>query len=377
MEINNRKKSRDNKNDSEGFEKSNKIQKIETNHFFTETLIYYLDYIGHKIIEEEKWNLDSELRSQQIDVFIDQVGGHKASFFLLGADLLKVIPEKTTTEYAFYLSVKNALNSTNQEGNQVALKEMSQFIPDFRGTYTLNLNEKSKLRKCLCLENIASSFTNPCIMDLKLGKINCGPDSSAKKMEKSLKKWPLQRELGYRVTAMKVHDAFLSISKKYSKAYLNHKNISCVKNAFLHYIGALSAQEYSDSLENNNPQIIKNYRKPHARAVIQTMIEKLESILCWFKTYKCYRFFSSSLLVIYEPQPHPRSPATSELVSSSKDGSLAREKTAIVKMKVCMIDFAHVHVAQNPTHGDKNCIFGLTNFIQTLKNLLSNDEEKK
>jgi len=79
--------------------------------------------------------------------------------------------------------------------------------------------------------------------------------------------------------------------------------------------------------------------------VIKAFLPKLKQVEQWFKSQKHLRFYSSSLLFIYE-------------------GS----STEPVKVDVRMIDFAHVHEIHDGGKDD-GYITGLTNLIKAFEQL--------
>ena len=87
----------------------------------------------------------------------------------------------------------------------------------------------------------------------------------------------------------------------------------------------------------------ESYRK----SVVDAFIKLLEQILAWFDSQKDLRFYSSSLLFLFE-------------------GDEEDHKDAAVDLR--MIDFAHVH----PIHDqgkDEGYILGLKNLIGIMKNI--------
>jgi len=339
----------------------NNMQKVENSEDLNSKQIPYHDYVGHAWLRKEEWNLDPGFINGNLTKFDDQVAGHSLDFLVFDNYLLKAIKkEKPTSEFAFYIAIKNAKNTKNQDDNVLALREISKFMPYFHGTYKININEKIQFQKCICLENICNSFTNPSMMDLKMGMITCFPSASLEKKKKRLRKWPLQLELGYRVTGMKIYDRLLGHSKRYYKDFRRHTTCNHVYNALLLYLGALSIQDYDKSFENEGLQKVQQHRIGQAKIVAQGIIKELKSILCWFKTHKSYRFYCSSLLIGYEFEKDETGTSSTQLSAG----------TTKLKLKVCMIDFAHVFYAPNAPHGDENYIHGLKNLIKIFETLL-------
>ena len=54
------------------------------------------------------------------------------------------------------------------------------------------------------MENIVHGFTNPNIVDIKIGQVTYDPFASKEKMSKEFNKFPAQIEIGFRLSGMKV-----------------------------------------------------------------------------------------------------------------------------------------------------------------------------
>ena len=84
--------------------------------------------------------------------------------------------------------------------------------------------------------------------------------------------------------------------------------------------------------------------------IISEIIQKLQSILKWFEQQRKYRFFASSLLIIYDAD---------RFLDSNFD-----ENRSWCQVK--MIDFAHTFRNTTEAPLDENYIHGLHNLISLL-----------
>lgn len=56
------------------------------------------------------------------------------------------------------------------------------------------------------LEDITSKFRKPCVMDLKLGRRVWDDSASQDKIDREMKKYPIQETVGFRIIGMRVRD---------------------------------------------------------------------------------------------------------------------------------------------------------------------------
>ena len=62
------------------------------------------------------------------------------------------------------------------------------------------------------LKNLTGGYTNPCVADIKMGKVSYDHDATPKKKESEMSKWPPMLKIGFRFCGMRVN-ALLKLIK--------------------------------------------------------------------------------------------------------------------------------------------------------------------
>ncbi|XP_069592091.1 inositol hexakisphosphate kinase 1 isoform X3 [Ranitomeya imitator] len=165
-------------------------------------------------------------------------------------------------------------------------------------------SKERKMYKFLLLENVVHHFKFPCVLDLKMGTRQHGDDASEEKAARQMKKCEQSTSatLGVRVCGMQVFQ-------------MNTGHYLCLNK---YYGRGLSTEGFRQALY----QYLHN--GVHLRTdLVEPILSKLKRLISVLEIQASYRFYSSSLLIIYDGTGRPPAQETCP------------------KVDVRMIDFAH------------------------------------
>lgn len=216
--------------------------------------------------------------------------------------------------------------------------------------YGRNQGEKSlcareyKKVNFLCLEELTLHCKEPCIVDIKIGVVTYDPMALKDKVLEQSSKYRRLREFGFRILGMKLGNEFKD--KSYGK---NLKTSDQIYEALDSFFSPLSKIE-------------------HKYVVINKILKRLQLLSTWFESENInqLRFFSSSLLIVYDSFTDKSKPQDMILADLAKN------------VRVSMIDFAHVFHVHDPVSSegdvpsngrDDNYLFGLRKLQQFFSRL--------
>ncbi|XP_066589493.1 inositol polyphosphate multikinase isoform X2 [Prorops nasuta] len=175
-------------------------------------------------------------------------------------------------EIMFYESLKNSDDSTTQE--------LKKFVPDYFGIIDLQINRTNV--KYISLKDLTEGITEPCVMDIKIGKRTWDPTATEKKKEEENLKYVKSKEVyGFCITGFQVYSVFTGELKKFDKDYGKKLDRETVVEALKMFL----------NINTNNPP---------CRQLIMKLLSALWKIQLFFRSQRKLRFYASSLLIVYD-----------------------------------------------------------------------------
>ncbi|KAK3579103.1 hypothetical protein CHS0354_022124 [Potamilus streckersoni] len=243
-----------------------------------------------------------------------QTSPESCSIRLLSSGNIEV---STQTDKVFHSPDPKSGFKTAESLNPWSLKCQKKQLAKMRKN-----NQDSDHYKFILLENVAAKFSFPCILDLKMGTRQHGDDApETKKLSQTRKcKNTTSVAIGLRLCGMQVYQ-------------LNTGRFVCHNK----YFGrSLSVEGFKDSLY----QFLNNGQELRVD-LIGTIVQQLKCLGSIIHKQDSFRFYSSSLLIMYDGQEKSMKDALnqdnlhdSEIMSKQTGGVLAPENYSANKSTV-------------------------------------------
>lgn len=237
--------------------------------------------------------------------------------------------------------------------NKKVPDHIHRYFPVYHGTQLVEASDGSGKLLHMVLEDVVSGYSNPSIMDVKIGSRTWYPDVSEEYFKKCIKKDRATTtvSLGFRVSGFKIFDhQESSFWRPDKKVVLGYK-----------VDGARLALRKFVSLKHADSNSIPNCAfASEVYGGSNGILAQLLELKAWFETQTIYHFNSCSILMVYE----------NESILMKGGGADAQATRAQVKL----VDFAHVLDGNGVI--DHNFLGGLCSFIKFIKDILQSLDER-
>lgn len=257
---------------------------------------------------------------------------------------------KDKKSFRGYLLATNALDlncceiKEDNDTNKWKLKRSRSTSED--ALYRLwqrNYKSGEKLEKFIKLECISKNFKLPCVMDLKMGTRGHGDFVSKEKRERKEQRIynSTSRTLGVRMCGVQCYD--LSTQQyKFTNKY--------------------EGRRFSDDDFKNCLKEFLFNGVSYRTDLLPPLIQKLDTLSKQLLNMEGYRFYCSSLLIIYDAD-----------MSLFQENNTAENSVPSIELR--MIDFANARLKEEETNmhtgPDDGYIFGVTSLISIFKEFQS------
>jgi len=270
--------------------------------------------------------------------FEHQVAGHfnEVILSLSRTKILKPIIKSNLflRELQIYEKAQQLQNHSNKKLSLIT------YMCQYYGVYVDKDSNSSEYNGLyLILENLVYGFSKPCICDIKMGTQTFEPSADLEKKQRRIAKFKYQEQFGFCISGLKVYntltDAYITQNKKFGRS----ATPETIKEMVL--------------------SIFHNGRGYRIDALL-SILEQLQSIQEYMSYQTDFKFYSSSLLLVYEGDTSMASHCTEEDEEEGDDEeeeddsvtdlsdnnnnnvSTSSDQTTRPLRTICkMIDFAH------------------------------------
>lgn len=201
-------------------------------------------------------------------------------------------------------------------------------------------DKDERVQLFILLEDLTAGMSKPCVLDLKMGTRQYGVEANQKKKRSQRQKCQntTSQQLGVRVCGMQI---------------FNVKTQSVVFKDKYYGRDLKAGREFQEALKGF---FFDGYGYSAALKHIPLILEKISSLEAMIRELPGYRFYASSLLMLYDRAASEDSRSVEISGGDKKSQSKLKEelkKKAEIKLKI--VDFANCVTAEDPPPSDVPC----------------------
>uniref|UniRef100_F6ZUQ2 Kinase n=1 Tax=Ciona intestinalis TaxID=7719 RepID=F6ZUQ2_CIOIN len=204
----------------------------------------------------------------------------------------------------------------------------------------------TKTKRFILLENVTSPYKRPCVLDLKIGT-RVRQDASAAKLARHA----TAIDFGARLSGMQIYSPLRNEFAYLNKYYGHNLTVEGFKRKFVDFFSRGAVSSF--------------------RRLVRCTISKLERLREAISKIGNHRFYSCSVLLIYEGQLETEDESQTKCSNSSTPSSSPADCPPSVDVR--LIDFAHYCFHDHVVHPgpDGGFLFGIDNVIALLGDMLT------
>lgn len=188
--------------------------------------------------------------------------------------------------------------------NDPDVEAMRKFVPEYRGTVKMPF--RGKIIDFIKLADLTHDMSEPCVIDIKIGKRTWDPFASTEKQLAEEQKYQAcKKHLGFCIPGFQVYDIKSGRIKRYGKEYGKKLDQHSVKDGTTRKNKFFIARRklkfvYLFLLFSTALKMFLNAETQLCRILLLKLLTTLWSIQTWARNQSSLRLYSSSLLLVYD-----------------------------------------------------------------------------